>query len=87
MERKSSHMMNRSNQNIIKTFYHKPYTIGIEEEYMICNPSSGNLTNKANQIMNNLDSELENRFSYELNFTRLGSFFSSSYARQKNQFI
>ena len=28
------------------------YSIGIEEEYMICNPISGNLSNKANQIMN-----------------------------------
>ena len=36
-------------QNI---FQHKElFTIGIEEEYMLCNPDSGELTNRANEIM------------------------------------
>ena len=42
----------------------KKFTIGIEEEYMICNPKNGDLVNKASFIMNSFkDSE---RFSYEL---------------------
>ena len=50
-----------------KIFNHKhPFTIGVEEEYMICDPSSGELTNRANEIMNSIDSDLQPRFSYEL---------------------
>ena len=41
-------------------------TIGIEEEYMICCPESGDLSNKANQIMNNLEEDFKPRYSYEL---------------------
>ena len=29
-----------------------PYTIGVEEEYMLCDPSNGNLLNKAEEIIN-----------------------------------
>ena len=40
------------------------YSIGVEEEFMICNPSNGLLINKANEIMNSvLDKD---RYSYEL---------------------
>jgi len=53
-------------KNIIKSFNHKPYTVGIEEEYMICDPSSGNLINRADKIISNLDVSLKDRFSYEL---------------------
>ena len=28
-----------------------PFTIGIEEEYMLCNPETGELINRANEIM------------------------------------
>tara|TARA_X000001036_G_scaffold193322_1_gene182317 strand:+ start:2964 stop:4088 length:1125 start_codon:yes stop_codon:yes gene_type:complete len=49
-----------------KDFNNTPFTIGIEEEYMICNPASGELINKADKIMNNLSSDMKNRFSYEL---------------------
>ena len=42
----------------------KKFTIGIEEEYMVCNPQDGNLVDKASFIMDSFkDSE---RFSYEL---------------------
>ena len=42
----------------------KNFTIGIEEEYMICNPLNGDLVDKASFIMDNFkDSK---RFSYEL---------------------
>ncbi|MDB3868630.1 YbdK family carboxylate-amine ligase [Candidatus Marinimicrobia bacterium] len=50
-----------------KIFKHKnKYTIGVEEEYMICHPSSGDLVNRANEIMASVDKELKDRFSYEL---------------------
>ena len=40
------------------------FTVGIEEEYMICDPRTGDLVNKASLIMNEFkDSK---RFSYEL---------------------
>ena len=66
MERKSSYIMDTNDQNIIKSFNHEPYTVGIEEEYMICDPSSGDLINKAHEIMGALDSQVKDRFSYEL---------------------
>ena len=49
-----------------KDFNNTPFTIGIEEEYMICNPASGELINKADKIMSNLSSDMKDRFSYEL---------------------
>ena len=49
-----------------KDFKNTPFTIGIEEEYMICDPESGDLINKADQIMQNLNSNKKQRFSYEL---------------------
>jgi len=48
-------------------FQHEnPFTIGIEEEYMLCNPETGELINRANEIMENIDSDLKSRYSYEL---------------------
>ena len=35
-----------------------PFTIGIEEEYMLCNPETGELINRANEIMEKIDSDL-----------------------------
>ena len=32
------------------------YTIGVEEEYMICNPNDGSLVDKADIIMKNIHS-------------------------------
>ena len=49
-----------------KDFKNTPFTIVIEEEYMICDPESGDLINKADQIMQNLNSNKKQRFSYEL---------------------
>ena len=43
-----------------------PFTIGIEEEYMLCHPDSGDLINRANEIMDSIGSELQYRYSYEL---------------------
>ena len=42
------------------------YTIGIEEEYMLCDPKDGNLVNRAYDIMDNIPGKLKDRFSYEL---------------------
>ena len=55
------------------------YSIGIEEEYMICCPETGDLFNKANQIMKSISSnpldekDLSNRFSYELLLSEIES--------------
>ncbi len=48
-------------------FNHKhPFTIGVEEEYMLCNPENGNLIDRADEIMAELPDSLKERFSYEL---------------------
>ena len=44
----------------------KKFTLGIEEEYMICNPKSGDLVDKASLIMNHFKKPLSDRFSFEL---------------------
>jgi len=43
-----------------------PFTIGIEEEYMLCQPDTGELINRANEIMDNISNDLKSRYSYEL---------------------
>ena len=43
-----------------------PYTIGVEEEYMLCDPSNGNLLNKAEEIMDKIPDIHKDRYSYEL---------------------
>jgi len=53
-------------EKLKKIFNNTPFTIGIEEEYMICNPKTGDLINRADEIMNSLDSSMKQRFSYEL---------------------
>ena len=40
------------------------YSIGVEEEFMICDPSTGNLIDKADDIMNAVSDK--DRYSYEL---------------------
>ena len=45
---------------------YKKFTIGIEEEYMICNPKTGELTNKASLIMDYFKDLIPDRFSFEL---------------------
>ena len=42
----------------------RDYSIGVEEEFMICNPKSGDLINKANEIMECVSNK--DRYSYEL---------------------
>ena len=40
------------------SFNIKKFTLGIEEEYMICNPKSGDLVNRASFIMNHFKKEI-----------------------------
>ena len=42
------------------------YTIGVEEEHMLCDNDSGELVNRADQIMETLPKGYIDRFSYEL---------------------
>jgi glutamate---cysteine ligase / carboxylate-amine ligase len=57
MERESIFLMEKS---------FKKFTIGIEEEYMICDPKTGDLVNRANIIMNHFKDLYPERFSFEL---------------------
>ena len=50
-----------------RTFAHKrPFTLGVEEEYMLCHPETGDLVDRANEIIGRLKPEERPRFSYEL---------------------
>ncbi len=42
------------------------YTIGVEEEYMLCCPKTGDLIDKAKQILDLIPTKKEGRYSYEL---------------------
>ena len=44
----------------------KPFTIGVEEEYMLCHPETGDLINRADEIMAAIPLNLKQRYSYEL---------------------
>lgn len=55
-------------------FEHKhPYTIGIEEEYMLCHPHTGDLINRVNEFMASIPEDYHSRFSYELMLSELES--------------
>ena len=49
------------------------YTIGVEEEYMICNPADGELIDKADEIISRIPINLKDRFSYELLLSEIES--------------
>tara|TARA_Y100000588_G_C14174420_1_gene890695 strand:- start:292 stop:1410 length:1119 start_codon:yes stop_codon:yes gene_type:complete len=53
-----------SSNNIFQ--HDRPFTIGIEEEYMLCHPETGELVSRANEIMENIENDLNPRYSYEL---------------------
>ena len=44
----------------------EPLTIGIEEEYQLCNPETGDLVNIVDKLMDAADPDLRKQFSYEL---------------------
>jgi glutamate---cysteine ligase / carboxylate-amine ligase len=52
------------NKNIFN--HDKLYTIGVEEEYMLCSTKTGELISKANEFMGSLNSNEKDRFTYEL---------------------
>jgi len=51
----------------------KMFTIGVEEEYMLCSPTDFELIDKADIIMNNLDDKFRERYSYELLLSEIES--------------
>ena len=51
----------------------KLFTIGVEEEYMICDTQSYELIDKADQIMSCLYDDEKNRYSYELLLSEIES--------------
>ena len=46
--------------------HENPFTIGVEEEYMLCHPKRGSLINRAEEIIKSIPPELKSRYSYEL---------------------
>ncbi len=51
----------------------KIFTIGVEEEFMICNAESFDLVDKANDIMDFLNDNEKDRYSYELLLSEIES--------------
>ena len=52
---------------ILEIYKHnKLLTIGIEEEYQLCNPETGDLVNIVDKLMDAADPDLRKQFSYEL---------------------
>ena len=49
------------------------YTIGVEEEYMICDKNSGELINMADSIIQEIPEKYKDRFSYELLLSEIES--------------
>ena len=46
----------------------KLFTLGVEEEYMICDPRTGDLIDKADIIFKFVDDEYKDRFSHLSDF-------------------
>ncbi len=44
----------------------RSFTVGVEEEYMLCHPTTGDLVPRADSILARLDEDERERFSYEL---------------------
>jgi len=44
----------------------RSFTVGVEEEYMLCHPTTGELVPRADSILARLDEDEQERFSYEL---------------------
>ena len=44
----------------------RSFTVGVEEEYMLCHPTTGDLISRADSILARLDEDERERFSYEL---------------------
>ena len=53
--------------------HEKLYTIGVEEEYMLCDPKTGELISKADEFMDCLNEDEKQRFSYELILSEIES--------------
>lgn len=44
----------------------RSFTLGVEEEYMLCDPATGDLVSSADRLLANLEEDERDRFSYEL---------------------
>jgi len=44
----------------------RSFTVGVEEEYMLCHPTTGDLVPRADSILAHLYEDEQERFSYEL---------------------
>ena len=51
----------------------KMFTIGVEEEYMLCSPTDFELIDKADEIISKIPNNLKDRFSYELLLSEIES--------------
>lgn len=43
-----------------------PLTLGVEEEFMLCSPGDGDLVQRVEEFITEIDPEMKERFSYEL---------------------
>jgi len=60
-------MANNIKKEILEIYRkNEPLTIGIEEEYQLCDPDSGDLVSRVDELMDAADSKLKKQFSYEL---------------------
>ena len=48
-----------------------PFTLGVEEAHMICNPMTGDLINRANEIMDSLPVDLKKDLVMSYYFQKL----------------
>jgi len=48
-----------------------PLTIGVEEEFMLCSPETGDLVQRVEEFMDEVEEDLRERFSYELLLSEL----------------
>ena len=62
MERESNHMTPK-----------ELFTIGVEEEFMICHPKSFDLINKAEEIISFINQDEKDRYAYELLLSEIES--------------
>ena len=67
MNQKENPMGNNIKKEILEIYSkNEPLTIGVEEEYQLCDPDSGDLVSRVDELMDAADPNLRKQFSYEL---------------------
>lgn len=67
MNQKENSMGNNIKKEILEIYSkNEPLTIGVEEEYQLCDPNSGDLVSRVDELMDAADPNLRKQFSYEL---------------------